>query len=195
MTAADLLDRTRRLAATAAGGLSDRVRAGLAVLAVAGAKRSFVAREAPDGTPWKPLARPRPAGGDVPLRHTGQLLASIAAAWAGDELELSANGPGAALQHRGGRIVPVRAKALTIPVTPQAARSNGPRSMPGLFPTAAGLASKDGRGRLTLHWAWAAAVEVPARPIVGFSAETLADMGELVAGEQATGIAAAFGGA
>lgn len=197
MTPAELLARVRRLAAAAA--LTARLKAGLVLLAVAGSKRSFAARQAPDGTPWRPLARPRPAGGDVPLRDRGLLLASTAAAWEGDELALSVNGPGAALQHFGGTVRPVRAKALTLPLTAAAARSAGPRSMPGLFPLKAGgesvgLAAKAGNGRVTLHWAFASAVTLPARPLVGFSADTLADMGELAAGEFGGAAAAALGG-
>lgn len=124
----------------------------------------------------------------------GQLLASLSAAWDGDTLALSANGPGARLMQQGGTIRPVRARVLTIPVTPEAARSAGPRSMPGLVRGPGGLGRREGkRGRFKLHWRFAASVTVPARPFVGFSAETLADMGELVAGEQARTVAVAFG--
>ena len=87
--AAWLTERGNRLDHPDLGNLWKQV----AVALSADAKRRFVEGNAPDGTPWQPLARPRGRkrdrkkrkgqGADKPLRDTGLLMASLTASGVG----------------------------------------------------------------------------------------------------------------
>jgi phage gpG-like protein len=115
----------------------------------------------------------------------------------GDTLVLRANAPQAALMHFGGLVVPVRAKVLTIPLTREAARCGSPRRFPRplfVLPARAGrrggLAERVGkRGKVVLHYLFAASVKVPARPWVGFSRATVDDVGRVIEAKAAAALA------
>lgn len=180
-------------AGLAAAARPDALRAAVAAglkrcepIAVRGVKKHFAQQRGPDGRPWQPLARPRPgkAGAPVPLRDTGRLMASVQAVATGNVMTVGTNLKQAALQHRGGAVVPVRASFLAIPLTAAAARAGSPRRFPGeLFPR---VNKERTRGVLLddacePQFALTKKVEVPARPFVGYSAETLALIAETVA--------------
>lgn len=170
------------------------------VLAVAGVRQGFAEGVSPDGTPFAPLAHPRPQGGGKPLRNTGLLAASVSASCTGDELALRANAPGARLHQEGGTVRPTRAKALAIPVTPEAVRAGSARRFPrrlfALGAKAAGkgkgaLAESDGRGGVKVHYLLRQSVDVPARPYLGVSEKVLGRIGAAVAAELAAALAEA----
>jgi phage gpG-like protein len=163
-------DRARRAVAAAMPAA--------AIVAVAGARDGMTAGISPDGTPYAPLRFARPSGAGRPLVDNGLMRASLSASHTEDELVLRAGSKQARLMHFGGTVRPVSAKALAIPLTREA-RRKPPRQWPAgkLFlmktKTGAFLAEKGKRGgKPTLHFVLKASVTVPARPFVGFSAET-----------------------
>lgn len=102
-------------------------------------KMAFHNSASPSGIPWKPLAHQRVRGGGtpMPLRDTGELMASM-----------TANGPGhidrregiflvfgsvhvRAWHNNGGIIRAVKAKFLCIPATREAFYAGSPRNFPG----------------------------------------------------------------
>jgi phage gpG-like protein len=157
------------------------------VVAVAGYRRHFALQQAPDGTPWAALAHPRAgraAGGEKALWDTGAMMAGATAAAHGTELVLGTNRAGAGLHQYGGTIVPRNVTYLTIPATAAARRAGGARRFPGeLSPR---VNRKTGKGVLldadgeVQYYLTRGPIQVPARPHVGFSAETLAEIGEVI---------------
>lgn len=100
-------------------------------------RENFQASKDPDGQPWKPLKFPRVRGGDKPLLDTGLLRASVTTKAEGNieqytatSVTIGTNRPGANLHQKGGTVLPVKAKALAIPLTKEALRSGGPRNFP-----------------------------------------------------------------
>jgi phage gpG-like protein len=192
--------------------LSPRLARSLCVAAVSGYKEGFRSQRAPDGTPWAPLKYPRPRGGSTVLVDTGRLRNSGEARVSGETLALSATAPGAAAHQFGAVVRPKAAKALAIPVTVPATRFASPRRFPG--PALVYLPSRhqnpDDRGKLaqitfkgrgkrarvvvTVHYLLRAKVVVPKRPFVGFSADTVRDMADMVATERAKTLTAGLGG-
>jgi phage gpG-like protein len=151
------------------------------VAAVSGVRDGMNRSISPDGTPYLPLKQTRPQGGNKPLLNTGVLLASTSAEVAGDVLTLRANAPGARLHQYGGTVRPVRAKALTIPLTKEAVRVGSPRNFPRrLFPFRGFLAERTmgggNRPKLTLHYQFRRFVNIPARPYLGISDTTAEDL-------------------
>jgi len=117
------------------GALYPKVR----MVLVSATKKCFHNGTSPDGIPHLPLKHQRVRGGGtpVPLRDTGELMASV-----------TANGPGhidrregnwivfgtahvKAWHNDGGEIKAVRAKFLCIPVTLEAFYAGSPRNFPG----------------------------------------------------------------
>lgn len=82
------------------------------------------------GQRFRPLARPRPRGGNQPLRDTGRLLASFTSRVEADAVVVGTNAPGAALHNFGG-LVRAKGKMLALPLTKEAQRSGGPRRFKG----------------------------------------------------------------
>jgi phage gpG-like protein len=156
----------------------------IAVVAAGAVKKGITDGVSPDGTPFVPLGRPRPRGGNKPLMDTGVLRSSISAEADGTGLTLRANAPGASLHQSGGTIVPVRAKALSIPVSKEAARTGSPRNFPRKLFVPKGtrvLAESTGKGKLLVHYVLAQSVTIPARPYLGVSAETAQRIGAVIA--------------
>lgn len=161
------------------------------VIAVSGVRRSVAAGQSPDGTPLAPLTFPRPQGGDKPLQNTRLMLNSVSATNTDDSLTLTANHPGARLQHFGGTVVPVKAKALSIPVTKEAVRAGGASKFPvRLIYLHTKTSNPDDRGKLAevrktttgkgkkkekliVHYLLRAKSVIPPRPWLGFSSETV----------------------
>lgn len=170
------------------------------VISVAGVREHFVRSQTPYGVPWKPLKHPRPSGGGTPLRDTGLLLASVSAEITEEGIALKASHPGANVHQFGAVIRPVRAKALTIPLTPEAKRTGSPGR--GRFPRPlfiyrthndhAFLAESTANG-LTLHYRLEKEVRIPAREFLGFSDATLAKLDKILADAYEKEIAKAFG--
>lgn len=155
-------------------------------------KENFAAGRSPDGTPWPPLAHPRPSskGSDQPLRDKGLLAASINSANAQGHIEeltdnyflMGTNLEYARLHQEGGTITPKSAKALSIPLTKEASRAGGARNFPrDLFiwknddSAHAFLAEavqkgkgKKGFTQLLFHYILVDSVRIPARPFLGF---------------------------
>lgn len=126
------------------------------LLLIAQTKESFAGGHAPDGTPWAPLAHPRPrtGGADVPLRDTGILMGSVTGKGQGnidviDEegLTFGTNLDRAAIHQYGGTIQPTKAGALAIPLTKDAARAGSPRN----FPRPLGMVKRPGKPPLLVE--------------------------------------------
>lgn len=106
---------------------------------VSAAKKCFHNGTSPDGVPHKALAhqRVRGSGQPVPLRDTGELMASVTAAGPGhiDRMEgvylVFGSQHVKAWHQHGGEIKAVRAKFLCIPVTLEAFYAGSPRNFPG----------------------------------------------------------------
>lgn len=160
-------------------------------LAVSDVKNNFQKSRAPDGTPWVPLAWPRPSGPGKPLYDTGVLMNSIRATVSGGVLSVFTDVAYAGLHQYGGTIRPVKARKLAIPVTREAKRAGSPRKMVGLrfatFPSGKGIAyTQQGTGNRasrTVHFVLVDEVTVPARPFLGFSPAFVERLGRLFADE------------
>lgn len=157
------------------------------VIAVADVRQRLNQGLTPEGTPFAPLAFPRPQGGNKPLQNTGILAASVSASCTESELILRANAPGARLQQEGGIVRPVKAKALAIPLTKEAVRAGSPRNFTAgrLFPfksaKGGGLATQDEKpgkrgkygtkvkAKITVHYIFRASVTIPERRYLGLS--------------------------
>ena len=170
---------------------AQRAASAVSVVAAGAVKKGMTDGVSPDGTPFRPLGWPRPSGGTKPLLDTGVLRASVSAEADGSGITLRANAPGARLHQEGGVIVPRRAKALTVPLTREAARAGGARNFPRkLFAIGkkeggkGALAERTPRGGLILHYLLRRSVTVPARPYLGVSAETANRIGTVIAFEQ-----------
>lgn len=156
----------------------------LGVLFQADVRQQFYTGVGSGGVAFQRLRHARPNGGDKPLLNTGILANSYVAAVDPRGVEVSSSHPGAAVHQAGAVIRPVRAKALTIPLTTEAMRY-GPRRFPRkLFPVGRFLCEGVGEGkerRLIRHYLFAAEVTVPARPVdlsdraIGEATETLVE--------------------
>ena len=151
----------------------------LAVSAVAAVKDNFAKGRSPAGVAWAPLSFPRPAGGTLPLRDKGLLMASIAGRAEKDGVIVGTTHPGAALHQHGGVVRAKSGKALALPLTAEAARIDGPRAFPRPLHVRRRKGSEsavlaDAKGKP--QYALVKKVAVPARPFLGFSQEALADM-------------------
>lgn len=199
VTLRQLADRLSRPAGRV-DPLPRAARAPAVVTAVGGVREGFQQQRGPDGRPWAPLKFARPRGGSLVLLDTGRLRASVVGRADAETVTVGTNRPGAATQHYGATIRPKRAKALAIPLTPTAARFP-PRDFPGKLvwiptrradPSARGVLAElkwTGRGRkakpeLVRHYVLRAQVVIPARPFVGFSAETVREITRLAADAQ-----------
>lgn len=112
----------------------DRVRLSL----IQATKENFARGQTPDGAAWPPIKGLRARGGNKPLRDRGLLMASVTAQGPGHvssltdtELVFGTNLHYAATHQYGATILPKSAKALAIPLTPEAYRAQGPRNFPG----------------------------------------------------------------
>lgn len=162
----------------------------LAVMAVSAARRGMRDGISPDGTPYKPLAHPRPNGGDKPLRDKGLMAASLSASVTEGGLRLAASSPGANLHQYGGTVKAAPGKMLAIPLTREAKRVGSPRknNFPRKLwvfssPRNKFLVETKGKGskkQLVFHYILKDSVTVPARPFVGFSAATMSAMMEVL---------------
>lgn len=164
------------------------------------AKKRFQSGVDPGGTPWKPLAmfRARDVGSKgSPLKDRGLLMASMLGQGQPGSiniieetrLEQGTNLDYAGLHQYGGEIRPKNAKALAIPLTPEAYRARSPRKMAGLkliwpkgrkagFLVEEPKANKKGKYRESattkrkgvrtiFHFLLVARATIPARPFVG----------------------------
>jgi phage gpG-like protein len=164
----------------------------LAVMAVSGARKGIQDGVSPDGKPYKPLKHPRPGGGrDKPLQDKGLLKASLSASVTEGGLKLQASHPGANVHQFGAKIKARGNKRLAIPLTKEAKRVGSPRKnnfprklfVIGTDKSTAYLAEAVGKGKaakIVIHYALVKEVNVPARPFVGFSAETMGNMAGLL---------------
>lgn len=139
----------------------------------------FLRGHSPDGTRFKPLKQPRPDGTSTPLFHTGAYAKSFRVATTKKGAVLTSTHVAARVHQYGATIVPKRAKALTRPVSVEAMRSRGPRTMPGLFAMKGGLFAKSADGKLKLHWVFMKRAVIPARP-VGFSEPAIREAMDVV---------------
>ncbi len=149
-------------------------------LALSGVHDHFVQSKDPDGKPWPPLAHPRPQGGDVPLRNTGLLMASVTSTTQANADSLlvvvQSNRQGARLMNEGGTVTAKRGKFLAIPLTVVAARVDSPRNFPGALTFVGRPGGKTGAlvdEAGESQYALVHSVLVPARRFLGFSAKTI----------------------
>lgn len=130
---ADEINRT-------AGELTEKLAGKIIKLArpamIQSVRDNFQGSHGPDNEAWSPI-KFRARGGDKPLMDTGLLRASIVGNAQGhveqitpDSIELGTSRPGANLLHAGGTVVPKGAKALSIPLTKEAARVGSARRFP-----------------------------------------------------------------
>jgi phage gpG-like protein len=167
--------------------------------AVNGARLHILQGRGPDGVPWPRLnfRRPGEQKPGSPLNRTGGLARSITGTASGSTLTIQTDYPGARLNNYGGTIVPVNAHFLCIPKTPKAEAAKSPRNYEGkLVPRvnrektrgvllAEGIEASQPRSeRDGWHVAFVMTVgpvEVPAREFMGFSDETVDEIGHAVA--------------
>lgn len=175
----------------------------LKVVAVGGVREHFQTATGPDGLPWKKLRHERPDGGSgLPLSDKGLLAASVSASTTEDEITLRASHPAANVHQYGATIRPTRARALTLPLTPEAKRVGSPgrnRFPRPLFVLSLDnqrgfLAERTPEGGMVLHYVLRKMVVVPARPFLGYSAKTLDRMTKILADRYARRVASALGG-
>lgn len=150
------------------------------VLAVATVKERFFSGVDPDERPWKPLAHPRPRGGNKPLRDRGLLMASITATSTTSELVQGTNLEYAGLHQSGGVVRPKRGKFLAIPLTREAVTAGSPRRFrkelsPRFGARGGVLVEEKARGDVA-HYALVRSVTIPPRPFLGFGEKLLAKM-------------------
>jgi phage gpG-like protein len=171
------------------------------LLSVSGVRTHFDQSRGPDGKQWAPLAHNRPEGAGKPLLDKGLLAASVSASVTANQITLSANSPGARLQQYGGKILPVRGKWLTIPVTVEAKRIGSPRQnhfpRPLFFrattnPLTALLCETDPTGRIVVQYVLKPDVTIPARPYLGWSEATLTKIQKLIADRAMKALLAKF---
>lgn len=159
------------------------------------AKLCFDESRTPDGQPWAPIKHPMEGrgAGAKPLRDTDTLMAGMTASHAAgavrriDDTELifGSNDSRAATHNFGATITPKNAKALTIPLTIEAARAGSPRNFPRplfvLKPKDGGksyLAERIGK-RLKKHYLFSMKSVIPARQFVGLSERNIEDIQEI----------------
>jgi hypothetical protein len=171
-----------RLAAKAAGlpGLVRQYLDAAGVLCASELKRDLADGRSPDGTPFKPLAHPRPnsKGGDQPLRDTGLLGASLGGGpghvrrVTERSLTIGTNVAHAKTHQDGAVIVPVKAKYLAIPLTPAASKAGSPRNYPGdlvgVYGKKGGVLLDDATDQ-PQYALTKGPVVIPPRPFIGFS--------------------------
>jgi phage gpG-like protein len=189
VTIASLQALAREMPLVAAQAVSSALPA-IRVRAVSGVKKHFVRQEGPDGVPWPAMKSPRPDGGNKLLRDKGLLFGSVAGRVTDRGIEVFASHPAANVHQFGATITAKRGKYLAIPVTKEAKRIGSPRlnKFPrplfvmharnglGLY-----LAERLQDGTLVVHYILRRSVTVPARPFIGFSAETLEAFEKIIA--------------
>lgn len=169
------------------------------VMSVSGARQGLSDGTDIHGKPFAPLKHARPEGAGKPLQDKGLLAASLSASVTESEVTLSANSPGAGLQNYGGTVYPTKAKRLAIPVTVEAKRVGSPG---GRFPrplfvlstksATTGLLAENVGGKIVVHYVLVKSVTVPARQYLGWSAQTLARIGQLTSHKYAEALAELF---
>lgn len=150
-------------------------------------KKNMRAGVSPDGTPYLPLAYPRPNGKTSPLWDTGAIARSVGGGvgsitqMSGNSLIVGTNLESAALHQYGGTVVPVHAKWLTIPLTQKAKNAGGARNFSGKLtftPLGRGKAAlretRQPRGKRKappgkIQFLLVKKVVIKPRPFVGFS--------------------------
>ncbi len=160
---------------------------------------TMAAGKSPDGTPFKPLKRPRPnsKGSDIPLHDKRILSASVTSPGAegnidkqdATRIEWGTNLDYSTIHQYGGVITPKVAKFLAIPVTTKAQAAGSPRN----FPTGelkfrwgerGGVAfTTKGKGkRLSeiVQYYFTKSVTIPARPYLGLTTEQADEYAEWV---------------
>lgn len=171
------------------------------VAAVSGIREGMNAGISPDGTPYAPLTM---RAGGRPLRDKGLLAASTSASVTGDQIALRANAPGARLHQFGGVVVPVNAKSLAIPVSPEARRAGSPRNFPRPLFRLGGkdsgrggvLAERTGKGKaakVVVHYLLRKSVTIPARKYLGISAKTSGRIGAILSRSYAATVRQSLG--
>ena len=191
LTLAEFIADMERKAALAASASYRQPLQSCRQVIVSDVKENFAAGHGPDGTPWKPLAHPRASsrGADQPLKDTGLLAASVMSANSPHHVEeltddyflMGTNLDRARLHQEGGTITPKNAKALSIPLTKEAARAGGARNFPrDLFvwqgdggQAFLAEAQQKGRGKkgftqILFQYILLDSVTIPARPFLGF---------------------------
>lgn len=136
-------------------------------------KERFQTSTGPDGKAWPPLGFPRPEGGSMVLLNHGVLRASYTSEHGYNFWRVGTNLEKARILHFGGTIVPVRAGALTIPLTREAIYAGSARAMKGLVLRRGYLVEsrtdEHGKPIEVRHWKLVRKVTIPARPQVGVS--------------------------
>ena len=154
--------------------------------------------QTPGGQTYRPLAHPRPNGGNVPLRDTGILLASLHAGHDSTSAWVATTHPGAALQNFGGT-VRAKGKMLAIPLTKEAKRSGGPRRWTGaplrLRPTRRNrvflLMGQNGAGVWVGQFLLVDQITVPSREFMGLSSKAEDQIRQVILDAQVRGWLAA----
>lgn len=167
----------------------------LEVISVAGTRDHFTKEQSPAGVPWAKTRR----GGAI-LRDKGLMYNGISAHATAKEVILYANGPQVNVQQFGATIKAKPGKALAIPLTKEAKRIGSPRknNFPRpLFVWKSGsghafLAERTGKDGLRLQYILLQSVTIPARPFLGWSAETLAKIERILLDRYTTKVAGMF---
>lgn len=183
ITPEQLAERSASAAAElAVGTFPQSLYPAASIVLVADVRQQFYGSHDERGQPWRDLKYPRPQGGRKPLLNQAILANSYTADPDPKGIIVSSAHVGARVHQEGAIIRPVRAKALTIPLTKEATRY-GPRRFPRpLFAAPGGLYERKGTGKrakLIRHYLFARKVVIPARP-VGFSDDAIEQVGDLL---------------
>ena len=163
-----------------AGPLPPQLARQIGMVLLGGVRKRFQAGVTPAGVKWKPLKGNRVGGGNLPLLDTGVLRNSYQVRVEPDGASVGSVLPQARLHHFGGVVKPKRAKNLSIPLTVPAKRAGSPRRFPrelrfrpfkNTGGKAVGVLYEDRGGRRVDHYLLVKEVVVPARPVIGESAE------------------------
>jgi hypothetical protein len=146
-----------------------------ALMAVAEVKDRFNTSLDADGKPFKPLQYPRPDGSAKPLQDQGILAAATTFRLIPFGFQVGNNRPQSRLMQLGGKVRPVAAKFLAIPLTKRAKLARSPRRFPEpLIPLVRGISGVLTDSGGTPQYGLTKEVTVPARKYMGVSVELLA---------------------
>jgi phage gpG-like protein len=131
--------------------------------------QNIIEGHTPAGTPFAPLAHPRPTGGGGPLDDTGRLPNSLRAVVSGDRVGVVSDHPAAMIHQHSGVVYPLSVQFLTVALT---AAARGRRARTIGFPLHARFARGADEGALydrggTAHYALKRFVVIPPRPYTG----------------------------
>lgn len=161
-----------------------------AAVVLSSTQQRFQAGAGPDGIPWPKSRRAEEQSGQTLLDkgYAGGLVGSLQAKSDAKSGKVGTNKAYAAMQQFGGVVKPRNAKALAIPLTPQARRAGSPtkfsKKLSLVWPKGSKYgwlierqaATKRKTAREIAQYLLAPSVTLPARPYLGITAADVAEI-------------------